>query len=68
MKAVAKIEIVQIYLEEFILFTELYRLLPSVVALVQVGSDATEFNQVVFLQGLSKCNVVEVVKGINGSS
>lgn len=65
MKTMAKIEMTQNYLEEFVLFTKLHRLLPSVVTLVQVGGDATEFNQVVFLQGLSKCYVVEVVKGID---
>lgn len=59
------IELAHNYLKEFILFTKLDRLLPPVVALVQVSSNATEFNKVVFLKGLSKSNVVEVVKGID---
>jgi hypothetical protein len=37
-------------------------LLPAVVALVQVGSNAAELNQLVLLEGLRKLDVVEVVE------
>ena len=52
-------------LEEAILFAQLDRLLPAVVALVEVGGDAAEFNQLVLLEPLGQDNRVEVVEGVD---
>ena len=52
-------------LEEFVLLAEVDRLLPAVVALVQVCTDAPELNELVLLQTLGQSNVVEVVECIN---
>ena len=56
------------HLEKFVSLAELHGLLPAVVALVQVGGDATELNQLVFLQRLGEGDVVKVIKGVDGGA
>lgn len=56
------------YLEEPVFLAELDRLLPAVVAFVKVGCDATELRQLVTLQLLGQCDIVEVVKCVNRRS
>ena len=48
------------------MLAQLHGLLPPVVALVQVGRDATELNQLVPLETLRERDVVEVVERLDG--
>lgn len=57
-----------IYLEKFVLFAQVHRLFPAVVALIEVGGNATEFNQLMLLKALRQGDVVEVVIGIDGGT
>jgi len=52
--------------EQVVLFAQLHALLPTVVALVEVGGDATELYEFVFLHLLCQRDVVEVVEGVDG--
>ena len=56
------------HLEELVLLAQVDRLLPAVVALVQVGTDAPKLNQFVLLEALRQRDVVKVVKCVNGST
>ena len=56
----------QPYLEEAVVLAQLHGLLPSVVALVQVGRDAAELDQLVLLEALRQRDVVKVVKRLDG--
>ena len=56
------------YLEEPVVFTQLHRLLPPVVTLVQVCRDASELNQLVPLESLCQRDVIEVVERLDGRS
>eukprot|EP00050_Salpingoeca_kvevrii_P006202 m.287993 g.287993 ORF g.287993 m.287993 type:complete len:381 (+) comp11879_c0_seq1:284-1426(+) len=48
-------------LEQLVLLAQLDRVRPAVVALVQVGSNAPELNELVLLQSLSELDVVKVL-------
>jgi len=53
-------------LEEFVLLAQVNRLLPAIVALVQVCADSSELDQLVLLQPLSQRYVVKVVESVDG--
>lgn len=55
-------------LVEAILLAELDRLLPPIVAFVQVGRNAAELDELVFLEPLCQRNVIKVVECIDGRS
>jgi hypothetical protein len=52
--------------EKPVFFTKLDRLLPPIIALVQIGGDSPELDEFVLLQLLRQRNVIEVVKGVDG--
>ena len=54
------------YLEESVFLTQVDRLFPAIVALVQVRADASELDQFVLLQTLGQCDVVKVVECVDG--
>jgi len=53
-------------LKESVLLAEVDRLFPAIVALVQVGADASELDQLVFLKTLGQRDVVKVVERVDG--
>ena len=53
-------------LVELVLLAELHALPPAVGALVQVGGDAAELDQLVLLQALGQADGVKVIVGIYG--
>ena len=55
-------------LVQFVFFAQVDRLSPAVVILVEVGGDATELEEFVFLQKLGQSDSVKVIKRINGFS
>ena len=56
------------HLEQLVLLAKVDRLLPAIVALVQVGANASELDQLVLLQTLRQRDVVKVVEGVDGCS
>lgn len=56
------------YLEQFVLFAQVNRLLPAVVALVEVGGNAAELDQLVLLEALREGDVIKVVVGVDGGA
>lgn len=55
-----------VYFEKFVFFIEFYRLLLVVVVFVKISCYMVEFDQFVFFQVLSECNVVKIIKSVNG--
>lgn len=56
------------HLIKTIFLAELYTLFPSIIAFVQVSCNTSEFNQLMLLQTLSQCDVIEVIIRIYGCS
>lgn len=53
------------HLVKLVPLTQFHRLLPAVVALVKIGCNAAELDQLVFFKSLGQRNVIEVVEGID---
>ena len=58
----------QAYLEQFVLLAEFNGLSPAVVHSEEVGTDATELKELVFLHLLGQSDHVKVVESIDGFS
>lgn len=54
--------------EQSVFLAQFHALLPPIVALVQVGGDASELRQLVLLQTLGQADVVKVVERIDRRS
>ena len=53
---------------EQVLLAEVHRLRPSVVVLVEVGTDTSELKQLVLLQLLGQGDCIKVIKSVDGFS
>ena len=56
------------HLEQPVFLAQVDRLLPAVVAFVQVGADSSKFDQFVFFKSLCQGDVVEIVEGVDRSA